>query len=540
MTPEELVDDAESIGGLESAGLAPEPRKRSLVHTLRFPPQDHRLSPGLAHDPSTGKSAGEVLAIDNAAGILRLLRGPALAAVPLPRALIAGGPYDNRAQRDAVGRVAESVRDGDGRYPALQAILDRAHPRIQTRTAGERLQATDLTELKALALGLDESYLFVQGPPGAGKTWTGAHLVAHLLANGRRVGIAAQSHKAIHNLLDELELVARREGIAFRGLKKSTDGNVESTYEGAFITSESDVSKVSQAGPRIGLVAGTAWLFARREMDRTLDYLVIDEAGQVSLADALAMGTSARNVILLGDPLQLAQVSQGVHPEGSGASVLEHLLGNVPSIPEDRGVFLERSFRMHPDVCAFISEIVYAGRLHADECAARRTTSWGTGIRFVGVEHEGNCVSSDEEVARTATLIQGMLQGSFTDKDGASRPLQPDDFMVVAPYNAQVRRLRAGLPEGVRVGTVDKFQGQQAPIVLFSMATSSGEDVPRSLAFLFSRNRLNVAISRAQCLAILVCSPRLLEARCHSIEEMELVNALCRLVEYAEGAPGRL
>jgi uncharacterized protein len=195
---------------------------------------------------------------------------------------------------------------------------------------------------------------------------------------------------------------------------------------------------------------------------------------------------------------------------------------------------------MHPDVCAFISEIVYAGRLHADECAARRTTSWGTGIRFVGVEHEGNCVSSDEEVARTATLIQGMLQGSFTDKDGASRPLQPDDFMVVAPYNAQVRRLRAGLPEGVRVGTVDKFQGQQAPIVLFSMATSSGEDVPRSLAFLFSRNRLNVAISRAQCLAILVCSPRLLEARCHSIEEMELVNALCRLVEYAEGAPGRL
>jgi uncharacterized protein len=535
MTPDELIDDAESIGGLEPDGRAPEPRKRSRVHTLRFPPQDHRLGPGVVHDPATGKSAGEILEIDEAPGTLRLLRGPTLATAPLPEALIAGGPYDTGAQRDALGRVAEAVHRGDDRYPALRAILDQAHPRVRGRPAGERLQTTDLAEMKALSLGLDGSYLFVQGPPGTGKTWTGARLVAHLLANGRRVGIAAQSHKAIHNLLDELERVARCKGVTFRGVKKSSAGNAESVYQGTFITSEPDVSKVSRADRRIGLIAGTAWLFARSEMDRTLDYLVIDEAGQVALADALAMGTSARNVILLGDPLQLAQVSQGTHPGGSGASVLEHLLGDAPTIPHDRGIFLEQSYRMHPDVCAFISEIVYAGRLHADALAARRTTSWGTGIRFVGVGHEGNGASSDEEVARIATLIEDMLPGSFTDKDGTSRPLRPDDFMVVAPYNAQVHRLRAGLPAGVRVGTVDKFQGQQAPIVLFSMATSSGEDVPRNLAFLFSRNRLNVAISRAQCLAILVCSPRLLEARCHSIEEMELVNALCRLVEYAEG-----
>jgi uncharacterized protein len=281
-------------------------------------------------------------------------------------------------------------------------------------------------------------------------------------------------------------------------------------------------------------LAGTAWLFARSELDAQLDCLVIDEAGQVSLADALAMGTSARNLILLGDPLQLAQVSQGVHPKGTGASVLEHLLGEAPTIPEDRGVFLERSFRMRPDVCAFISEIVYAGRLHSDETATRRATSFGTGIRFLPVEHHGNRSSSDEEVARIGTLIDDMLRGSFTDVDGTARRLREQDFMVVAPYNAQVRRLRGGLPGGVRVGTVDKFQGQEAPIVFFSMATSSGEDVPRNLAFLFSRNRLNVAISRAQCLALLACSPRLLEARCHSIQEMELVNALCRFAEMAE------
>ncbi len=539
MTPEELVEDSESIGCLEAdPHVRPEPWKRSFIHILRFPPQDHKLGPGSADDPATARSAGEIIEIDDAAGTIRLLRGPKLAGVPLPRALIAGGPYDDRAQRSAVLRVARSIRDGDTSYAALKGILGREHPCVRGLTADARLQTTVLDEIKALALGLDDSYLFLQGPPGSGKTWTGARLIVHLLANGRRVGVAAQSHKAIHNLLHEIEKVAHEDGVRFRGLKKSTDGNPESEYQGDFIENESEVSKAIHAGPEVRLLAGTAWLFAREELDGALDYLVIDEAGQVSLADTLAMGTAARNIILLGDPLQLAQVSQGVHPEGAGTSVLEHLLGQAPTIPEDRGVFLERSFRMHPDVCAFISEIVYAGRLHSAESAARRDTAFGTGIRFIAVEHEGNRSACDEEVARIATEIANMLGGAFVDEDGTSRPLREADFMVVAPYNAQVRRLRAGLPAGVRIGTVDKFQGQEAPVVFFSMATSSGEDVPRSLAFLFSRNRLNVAISRAQCLAVLLCSPRLLEARCHSIEEMELVNALCRLVEYAEVSVG--
>ena len=538
MTPEELVDDSESIGGLEvDPQVPPEPRKKSLVYTLRFPPQDHKLGLGSVDDPATGKGAGEILAIDDATGTLRLLRGPKSIGLPLPRGLIAEGPYNDHEQRDAVGRFAESIQSGNARYPALEAILDRKLPRIQGFATGAWLQTTDLPEMKSLALRLDESYLFVQGPPGSGKTWTGARLAVHLLANGKRVGVAAQSHKAIHNLLYEIEKVAREEGVTFQGLKKSTASNPESEYDGEFIKNESEVSKVVEATPNLQLFAGTAWLFARRELDGRLDYLMIDEAGQVSLADTVAMGTSARNLILLGDPLQLAQVSQGVHPEGSGASVLEHLLGEAPTIPEDRGIFLERSYRMHPDVCAFISETVYASRLRSHDSAAQRATSFGTGLRFVPVEHQGNRAASDEEAVKIAALIQDMLGGSFTYTDGTTRQLREQDFMVVAPYNAQVRRLRAGLPPGVRVGTVDKFQGQEAPIIFFSMATSSGEEVPRNLAFLFSRNRLNVAISRAQCLALLVCSPRLLEARCRSIEEMELVNALCRLVEYAQGSP---
>jgi predicted RecB family nuclease len=537
-SPEELLEDSEAIAYLKpDPRRPPQPRKKSLVHTLRFPIQDHKLRPGhMVHDPATGRSAGEILAIDDTSGVLELLRGPKIGSTSLPSEIVAGGPIDDRTQRAAVLRVAESIRAGDGRYPALQAILARERPRIRGLAAVSRIQTIDPSEMKALALSLDGSYLFLQGPPGTGKTWTGARIVVHLLASGRRVGIAAQSHKAIHNLLDEIEAVARDTGMRFKGLKKSSAGNPESEYDGEFIKSDPDNSTFANAGRDVQLFAGTAWLFSRPDLDGKLDDLVIDEAGQVSLADALAMGTAARNVILLGDPLQLAQVSQGVHPAGTGASVLEHLLGDAPTIPEDRGVFLERSFRMHPDVSAFISEIVYAGRLHSDDSAARRTTTFGTGIRFEPVDHDGNKSASDEEVARVAAQVAAMRGGTFTDADGATRPLRDEDFMVVAPYNAQVLRLRAGLPAGVRVGTVDKFQGQEAPIVFFSMATSSGEDVPRSLTFLFSRNRLNVAISRAQCLAVLVCSPRLLEARCQSIEEMQLVNALCRLVEHAEGS----
>ena len=259
----------------------------------------------------------------------------------------------------------------------------------------------------------------------------------------------------------------------------------------------------------------------------SLDYLVIDEAGQVALADALAMGTSARNLVLLGDPFQLEQVSQGIHPPGTGASVLEHLLGEAPTIPEDRGIFLEKSYRMHPAVCAFISEIVYAGRLHSDDSAARRTTSSGhrDPLRSCGARRQSHRVrrggSADSETDCRAAA--GDIHRLPTAPPGSSATTTSWSLLPTTLTCAGCAR---ALPAGVRVGTVDKFQGQQAPIVLFSMATSSGEDVPRNLAFLFSRNRLNVAISRAQCLAYLVCSPRLLEARCKSIEEMELVNAL--------------
>jgi uncharacterized protein len=354
--------------------------------------------------------------------------------------------------------------------------------------------------------------------------------------------VAATSHKAIHNLLDEVERAARAESVRFRGIKKASAGNDESVYSGASIASETEVAGVVAARRNALLFAGTAWLFADEDLDTGgepfVDTLVIDEAGQVALADALAMGTAARNLILLGDPLQLAQVSQGIHPPGAGVSVLEHLLGEDPTIPPDRGVFLDRTRRMHPDVCRFVSEVVYEGRLAWIDAVARQATDFGTGLRYVAVDHAGNVAASSEEAEGVAARIAAMRGAAWTDADGRTAPLREEDFMVVAPYNAQVRRLRQALDAaglgGVPAGTVDKFQGREAAVVFYSMATSSAEEVPRSLEFLFSRNRLNVAVSRARCLAYLVASPRLLESRARTVEQMRLVNALCRFVEIAQ------
>ena len=537
---EDLVNDAECLARLEPIGDA-RPAGTAVESTLRFPEQQYKLAAGdTPVDPATRKPAGTIVGIDEASGTLVLRRRRGAAATPLPRALIPGRPIPTREQRGALARLAASVLAGDGRYPALRDIVARARPRVRGASRAI-VQTGDIDELRGLAVSLDGGALFVQGPPGTGKTWTGARLIVELMRRGRRVGVAATSHKAIHNLLAEVERAAAKDGVAFRGLKKSSGSNDESTFRSASVTSAADVAALADAGADVLLFAGTAWFFAHEKLDGAtpfVDTLVIDEAGQVALADALAMGTAARNVILLGDPLQLAQVSQGTHPPGTGMSVLEHLLGEAATIPPERGVFLERTRRMHPDVCRFISEIVYDNRLTGTPEVARQRTDFGTGLRYVAVDHVGNVAASSGEAAAVAARIAAMRGASWTDAGGAAAPLRDEHFMVVAPYNAQVRRLRhaldaAGL-HGVVAGTVDKFQGREAPIVFYSMATSSAEDVPRSLEFLLSRNRLNVAISRAQCLAYLVASPRLLESRARTVDQMRLINALCRFVELAE------
>jgi predicted RecB family nuclease len=509
LTDEELVEDPESIGLLEPSA-PPEPDKQSLRHHFTYPAQEHRLGLGQRpFDPATRKDAGEIVEFDRETRAIALKRGPILASVPPPTALLPGEPYKTKAQEDALERIGRSLLARDLTYPAVESVL-RRDPFTRD------IQTTDLTEMANLVLALDGRHLLIQGPPGTGKTWTSGRLIARLVAEGKRVGVASTSHKAIHKLLAAIEDA----GIDVQGVKKSTAGNPESVYVGTQITSD-DGREACVAAPLSG---GTAWLYAHADFDASLDYLFIDEAGQVSLADALAMGTAARNIILVGDPQQLAQVLQGSHPDGIEESALQYLLGAHATIPADRGFFLETTYRLHPDVGGYISDEFYEGRLRSDPSCANRTTPLGTGLRFCPVEHDGCRQESRAEADRVADEVARIRAVGVPG----------EEIAVVAAYNAQVNLIRELLPVDVRVGTVDKFQGQEALVVLYSMASSSGEDIPRGLEFLLSRNRLNVAISRAQCLAYLVCSPRLLDVNCRTIEQMRLANALCRFVEFAE------
>jgi predicted RecB family nuclease len=536
---EALVDDPECVGALETGG-EPVPEKRSLAYPMRFPVQETKLGSGReARDGSTGESAGTILSIEPERGRLVLKRGPILGSVPLPQGLIPGGPYNTNEQRAALRRLANAALGGEERrYGACFDLLHRRPPRVRGREAGAPLYegAPDFELLRDLVSSLESSYLVIQGPPGAGKTYTGARLITHLIREGNRVGVTSTSHKAIHNMLREVESVASEERLGFRGLKKSSADNPESVFESDHIESVHHNSALTDQ--HVGLPAGTAWHFCRDEVDGTLDYLFVDEAGQVSLADALALGTAAHNLILLGDPQQLPQVTQAAHPPGSALSALEHVLGDRQTIPPEDGVFLEETWRMHPDVTAYVSELMYEGRLRsAPGRELQRIVCegllGGTGIRWLPTEHEGNSQSSQEEARAIVDLIDSVESARFVDCDGTEHDLRREDIMVVTPYNAQVRCLERALPAGVRIGTVDKFQGQEAQLVFFSLATSSAAEIPRSLEFLLSRNRLNVAVSRARCVAAVVASPALLEIDCTSIEQMRLINALCRVVERA-------
>jgi superfamily I DNA and/or RNA helicase len=358
------------------------------------------------------------------------------------------------------------------------------------------------------------------------------------LEAGRRVGITAPSHAAIQNLLCELERHAHDRGVTFAGIYKGPD--YDSLHGLVDVTEDNDGVTGDHR-----LVAGTAWLFARPQHREAFDLVFVDEAGQYPLANAAAVGLSCANLVFLGDPQQLPQVSQADHPGGSGASVLEHLLQGASTIAGDRGVLLTESWRMHPDVCAFVSERSYDRKLRAREaCALRRVDApagavAGTGLRALAVEHEGCSQASPQEADAIAAACRDLLAGAtVTDDLGATRALRPSDILVVAPYNLAVRCIRDRVPAGVRAGTVDRFQGQEAAVVFYAMTCSAGENVPRGLDFLFDAHRLNVAVSRAQCLAVLVHSPRLLDADCPTLGAMELVDGVCRFVELA-GRPTR-
>ena len=430
--------------------------------------------------------------------------------------------------------------EGDQPSRVSLELLAGNRPRfVEGRGPTNGVFSDNLDDILSWVGELDESYVAVQGPPGSGKTFSGSHIIYHLIKSGKRVGITAMSHAAIDNLFHATYEVFAEKGELHllkahrRGPKPKSGALAGVRYASGGTDAESTT---------YNLVAGTTWLWARQGLRPfPVDVLVVDEAGQLALADAIASANGAKNLILLGDPLQLPQVAQAEHPDGSGASVLEHILRDHATLPGTSGVFISVTRRMHPDVCRFISTQIYEGRLTSHVTCEQQSTEFGTGLRWLEAVHEQRSTESVEEADIVLAQVTAMNGTSWVNQNGERAALRAADFMVVAPYNDQVDLLRArfdaepGLRD-VQVGTVDKFQGREAPVVFFTMTTSTSDDMPRGPEFLFSRNRLNVAVSRARCLAYLVCTEALLNSRARTIDEMRLIGTLSAFVEYARSA----
>ena len=537
LSAEDLLDERAALSGLtfqEAVGGT----ARAPVHRYRFPPQETDIRGGEDLRSLGGQRFGKVEAISLDARTVDIKKRQDTASTH-PAAVFGHTHVRKQVLADALVRIGEYVAEhgieGDGPYRAARDLLLRQVPRLN----GEPIRNEGETTLDAalrLTEHLGEGIFPIQGPPGAGKTYTAARMICALVDQGKTVGITANSHKVIRNVIDKTIETAEELGIDLRCCQKTPDA--EGGSDRLSFTNDNGAI-LGALGNSVQVGGGTAWLWAREDAANAVDVLIVDEAAQMSLADVLAVSHAAPMLILIGDPRQLDQPMQGSHPDGTDVSALDHILGGAQTIGPDQGLFLEETWRLHPAICAFTSELFYAGKLRSREGLHQQIIKApgplsGAGLRYLPVEHSGNRNSSPEEAQAIHDLVTRTLESGATwiDRDGKERPVRLEDILIITPYNAQVFEIQQRLP-GARVGTVDKFQGQEAPISIYSTATSSHADAPRGMEFLYSLNRFNVATSRAKCLTVLVGSPQIFEAECRTPRQMQLANAFCRYAEMA-------
>ena len=538
---EELYDEKAAVAGLSHRRRMPKasPKEKAPTDQYTYPPQECAIREGDTLYTQDGEIFGAVVATDTAIRTIDVKKPIKLDAFHATAAF-AHSLYPTKEQSESILRCAEWIVahgiEGRGDYQAARDLLLRTPPRLIKGTVRRRGDEKVVQAACRAAVSLDSSVLPIQGPPGAGKTYAGARMICALVKEGRRVGITAVSHKVIRRLLDEVAEAAREMHIdAVRCGHRKDDADPKSGPVRE-IGNNAAALRALQSG-KVNVLGGTSWLWCREEFRDSLHCLFVDEAGQMSLANVLACAPAGRNLVLLGDPQQLEQPQQGSHPEGSDISALAHLLGGSRTIGEDQGLFLAETWRLHPEICRFTSELFYEQRLvsvdglQLQSIAAPSLLS-GSGLWFAPVVHDGNRSHSNEEIDVVSRIVADLTKSgsTWTDSKGIVRSLTLNDILVVAPYNDQVNRLTERLKDA-RVGTVDKFQGQQAAVVIYSMTTSTPEDAPRGMEFLYDPNRFNVATSRARCACIVVGSPRLFSPECRTPRQMELANVLCRFAE---------
>lgn len=532
----ELLEDKAGISGLtfqsKVGGTA-----RCPIERYTFIPQELDIRNGDVYIEG-GKKIGTIEKLDIEEGFVDIKKTTAAAGIT-PQAIWTWSNISTLKKSDRIIEMGqyvlqEKIDNPSMSYKAARDILlhrkpDLTFPPIETEP---------LKRAKEMALNLNQSYLAIQGPPGTGKSFTASRVILALIEKGYKVGVTALSHKVISNLLDKVVEASKKEKITVNVFQRNNDKeNDEITYlkNGDEITS----TLQSEASCVVGCT-DFAWSTQPREC---MDYLVIDEAGQFSLAGLLAIAHTTKNIILLGDGAQLQQPLKGSHPDGCEVSALDYIVDGAKTLPEEKGVFLGTTYRLHPDICAFNSELFYENRLHAvpgnEVQIIQGTTKYaGKAIVIEEVEHQGNSNKSMEEIEKIKLIIEDLLKGTntFTRMENGvphTDKITENDIKIIAPYNVQVNLLKHAFPN-IKIGTVDKFQGQEAPVVIYSVTTSAPEEAPRGMDFLYSGNRLNVAVSRAQCLFIMVCSPTIFEVDCKSPKQMKLANAYARFREMAK------
>lgn len=537
---DDLMDERGGVSGL-SFDSAQGGTPKAPIHRYTFPPQEGEARSGDELRNLGGEKFGTVHAISWDERWVDIKKRKDTAEIH-PEAVFRHKVVDAKVLADALVRLGEHVAangiEGTGPFQAARDLLLRLGPRL----GAQAIQVENELALDAacrLALALEGGVLPIQGPPGSGKTFTGARMICALVQAGKKVGVCATSHKVIRHLLDKVIETADEVGLDVQCVQKPSE--MEDDLPHLRFAKDADALFAALTADS-HVAGGTAWLWGSAAAAETVDVLFVDEAAQMALANVLAIGQAAPRLVLLGDPQQLDQPIQGSHPEGTEVSALHHVLGMEPTIAADRGLFLAETWRLPPAICDFTSEIFYASRLRPrpgleGQIVTSQCRVNGAGLRFLAVPTRGHQGSSPEEADAVKALVDEILGGNttWTDKHGTVLAVTLPDILVIAPYNAQVAELGARLPPGARIGTVDKFQGQEAPIVIYSMTTSSYADAPRGMEFLYSLNRLNVATSRAKCVCVLVASPSVFEVSCRTPRQMQLANAFCRYLEMATG-----
>jgi uncharacterized protein len=539
LAPDELMDERDAISGLRFVGNV-EGKGKLPTHRYTFPFQEVSIDVGDKVRVSPKEKIGTVADI-HAGDCWVHIKKRRDSVEKHPEAVFSKDTVGTEELEESLLRmsswVADNGIDADGPYRAGRDLLMGRAPRLRGSATIQQTGEDSLAAARRLVTVLDHSALCIQGPPGTGKTYTAARMAVDLIKLGKKVGVCALSHKVVRNLLKAIVTAAREEGVSLQCVHK-TD---ETLGKDAGITESNDNAavRIALADDSTQVAGGTAWLWAREDFFEAVDVLFLDEAGQFPLANAAAISQSSRSMVLLGDPQQLESPIRGTHPEGVEISALHHVLAGKKTIPPELGLFIAESRRLSPAICTFTSEQFYEERLKPFPGTERQILQGhpvfdGSGLWFVPTPHTGNRNTSPEEVQRVCELVESLTQSAATwmDAEGISHSLTQKDILVVAPYNAHVAALRRAL-KGVAIGTVDKFQGQEAAVVIYSMATSLPEDAPRGMEFLYSLNRLNVATSRARCACILVANPGLLEPDCRTPAQMRLANSFCRYREIA-------